>query len=78
MIYLIELKNGYPAYNPSKFDVILFSYILNINVILLRTSISEVIGPGIIDSELYFVLYHNIKDSNMCIPFIFYKKNQNH
>lgn len=64
-----RIKAGYTAYIPNKFDLILFSYILNINIILLRISISEVIGPGFIDSELYFVLFYKYTDVEQCISY---------
>lgn len=69
-----RIKAGYPAYKPSKFDLILFSYMLKINIILLRSSISEVIGGEYNNNDYYTVLYYDMYDNNTCIPFYLLNK----
>jgi hypothetical protein len=48
---------------------------LNINVVLLRTSISELIGTNFVDSGLYVVIYYDPFDQEECIRFYLLQKN---
>ena len=70
-----RIKIGVPAYKPNKFDLIMLSYMLNINVVLLRTSISELIGTNFVDSGLYVVIYYDPFDQEECIRFYLLQKN---
>lgn len=63
-----RIKLGFPVYKPSKFDVVMLAYMLNINVILLRTSISELIGQKL-DNLLYAVLFYDPLNKDTCIRF---------
>jgi len=69
-----RIKVGYPSYKPGKFDVIMLSYMLNLNIILLRSSISEVIGKDFVDSGLYSVLFYDPLDRETCIRFYMLQK----
>lgn len=69
-----KIKVGENAYKLSRFDVIMFSYMLNIHIILLRSSISEVIGTGIVDNDLYAVLFYDPLVSIPCIRFYMLQK----
>ena len=70
-----RIKTGYPSYKPNKFDVIMLSYMLNINIVLLRLSISELIGVNIVDNNLYVVIYYNPFDKEDCIRFYALQKD---
>ena len=70
-----RIKIGFPAYKPTKFDVIMMSYMLNINVILLRSSISEVFGTNFVDSGLYVVLYYEPYETENSTRFYLLQKN---
>ena len=70
-----RIKIGFPTYKPNKFDVIMLSYMLNINVVLLRSSISELIGTNFVDSGLYIVIYYNPLDLEECIRFYLLQKD---
>ena len=63
-----RIKIGFPVYKPSKFDVIMLAYMFNINVILLRTSISELIGKRL-ENRIYIVLYYDPLNIDTCIRF---------
>ena len=72
---LVErIRAGYPSYKPKKFDVIMLSYMLNINTILLRSSISELIGSGFIDNELYVVMFYDPLKDDTCVRFYMLQK----
>jgi hypothetical protein len=70
-----RIKIGFPAYKPNKFDVIMLSYMLNINVVLLRSSISELIGKQFVDSGLYVVIYYDPLVQEECIRFYLLQKD---
>lgn len=73
---LIErIKIGYPTYKTSLFDLYIFVYLLNIKIILLRKSISVVIGNNFSNNELYGVVYYTL-DKNNCIHFYMLQKEE--
>lgn len=73
---LVErIKVGKTSYKPDKFDVIMLSYMINIKIILLRSSISEVIGDGYVDNEYYSVLFYDPNNNISCIKFYILQKN---
>lgn len=72
---LVErIKVGHPSYKPNKFDVVMLAYMININIILLRSSISEVVGKGFVENELYCVLFYDPIEHIPCIRFYMLQK----
>ena len=72
---ILRMKSGFPAYKIGKFDLIMISYMLNIKTILLRTSISEVIGNGFVENDAYCVFYYEPNKSENCSHFYLLQKN---
>jgi len=74
---LVErIMRGPPAHYPSLFDMIWLGVMLDIKIILLRKSISELIGKGNISRDLYGVFFYEpTSTEDDCIRFYLLQKS---
>jgi len=73
---LIEkIKTGFPVYNTSIFDIIMFSHMFSIKTIILQKTISETYFTNLFTSDLYCVLFYKKSYTNTCNEIYLLEKN---
>lgn len=64
-----RIQRGSPAHNPTLFDVIWLSIMLDVRIVLMRKSVTEVLGGDYINSPLYSVIFYEPTENYECIKF---------